>query len=519
MNSFERVYARLERRQRLLHGLSALSGTLLITLGLTAIALIVESMRIVPTLSPVWWLGGNLVLGGLAFAWGWLRHVNRTSTIFRADRNAHCDEKLITLYELSLGQGPKEFLPLLVSRLETLRFDLSTALPIPQGERRRWLGVLALALLCAGMTSVVPPGGFLWDDTPEGAVSTQPPESAPISQVHTAELLQAPPTAIAEKLPALRSRLEQARAALAQNPNDARARAILHQLQEEIRQEQNRLLNLPPEEQPSPPTAEKSSDDASLVENPSGDVRPPDDSSPQGQSALDRLMQALRELQGQAQGLSPEEMQKLLEQLQQKNPEAVSIAQRALQTAQNDEEFSKRLEEALKNLEARRDLHQQLEQLQREAQSALAQSETARSDTQTPGSPESAQPSQEGTQNSQETNSAESPEGARQENAISKPSGGRGQAPLDPEAVKDLPDLSQLRERTRSTSVPAPQEEQLEILFEIVSIGLPQNPDTPGQSVPVQIDYQKVEALIDALEIPAELREAVRQYFLSLARR
>ncbi|MCL6641698.1 MAG: hypothetical protein K6T71_00020 [Candidatus Bipolaricaulota bacterium] len=515
MNSFERVYARLERRQRLLHGLSALSGTLLITLGLTAIALIVSVF--VSPISPVWWLGGNLVLASLAFVWGWFRPLDMTSTIFRADRNAHCDEKLITLYELSLGQGPKEFLPLLVSRLETLRLDLSTALPIT--ERWRWLGVLALALLCAGMTSVVPPGGFLWGALSESTVSTRPSQSAPISQqeARTAELLQTPPTAIAEKLPALRSRLEQARAALAQNPNDARARAILHQLQEEIRQEQNRLLNPPLDEQAPPPAAEKSSDDASLVEDPAGDVRT--DRPPQGQSALDRLMQALRELQGQAQGLSPEEMQKLLEQLQQENPEAVSIAQRALQTAQNDEEFSKRLEEALKNLEARRDLHQQLEQLQREAQSALSQPEppqTARS--QTPGSPdESAQPSQEGTQDSQETDSEESPEGARQENA--RPSGGRGQAPLDPEAVKDLPDLSQLRERTRSTSVPAPQEENLEILFEIVSIGLPQNPDTPGQPTLVQIDYQKVEALIDALEIPVELREAVRQYFLSLARR
>jgi hypothetical protein len=517
MNSFERVYARLERRQRLLHGLGAFSATLLITLGVTAIALIVSIF--VSPISPVWWLGGNLVLASLAFVWGLLRPLDMTSTIFRADRNAHCDEKLITLYELSLGQGPREFLPLLASRLETLRLDLSTALPIEQSASRRWLGVLALALLCAGLQGVVHPGGFLGGDT--STVSTKPSESAPLSQqeARTAELLQTPPTAIAEKLPALRSRLEQARAALAQNPN--RARAMLHQLQEEIRQEQNRLLNLPPEEQapPPPPTAEKSSDDASLVEDSPGDVQTPEDRPPQGQSALDRLMQTLRELQGQAQGLSPEELQKLLEQLQQKNPGAASIAQRALQTAQNDQEFNKKLEEALKNLEARRDLHQQLEQLQREAQSALSQPETARSDTQMPGSPESAQPSQEGTQNSQETNSEESPEGARQENAVSKPSGGRGKAPLDPQAVKDLPDLSQLRERTRSTSVPAPDEEHLEILFEIVSIGLPQNPDTPGQPAPVQIDYQKVEALIDALEIPVELREAVRQYFLSLARR
>lgn len=529
MNAFARVYARLERRQRFLRGLSAMSWTLCITLGLTAIALIF----FVPRISLLGWLVGNIALAGVAFVWGWFRALDMTKTIWRADRNAHCDEKLITLYELSRGQGPREFLPLLVSRFESRALDLSAALPIEPRERRRWLGVLALALLCLGMTSMVHSELSLWSptDVPERAVSPQSPEAAPISrpETYTVELAQPPPAALAQKLTALRERLERARAALAQNPNDARARALLQQLQEEIRQEQNKLLNPPPppeEGQAPPPDSEKSRDDASLVENPPGDTGlPKNNTMPQGQSALDRLMQTLRDLQGQAQGLSPEEMQKLLEQLRQQNPDAAAIAQRALQTAPNDQEFREKLEEALKNLEARRDLHRELEQLQREAQSALSQSErpqpqTAQSDdTQTPGSPEGAQPPQEGTQNPQEAEAeSESPEGPRQENALAKPAGGRGTAPLDPQAVQDLPDLSQLRERTRTMSVPGSQEEQLEILFEIVSIGLPQNPDTPGQPAPVQIDYQKVEVLLDALEIPAEMREAVRQYFLSLAK-
>lgn len=525
MSSFEVLCARLARRQRLLHGLSAASRTLLVTLGVTVIALILQALKLVPPLPSLWVVGGNIALASFAFVWGWLRSVNMTELLFHADRNTHSEEKLVTLYELLMGQGPKEFLPLLAGRLERLALEPAAALPMAQQERKRWLGVLALALVCLGM--IAHPGIFVGNpsDTPERALSTQSRESAQAPQQarRLAELVQPPPTTVAQKLQLLRERLEQARTALAHNPNDPRARALLQQLQEEIRQEQDRLVNPPPpgEDRSSPPPSEKPSNDASLTESPPADVRSPEKSeSLQGQTALDRLMQMLRTIQGQAQALSPEEMQKLLEQLQQENPDAASIAQQAWQTAQNDQKFSEKLEEALKNLEARRDLHQELEQLKQETQSALSQSEqpqTARS--QPPGSPEGAQPAPQNPQDSQSSSiAADSIEGPRQENALSQPSGGRGKAPLDPNAVKDLPDLSQWRERTRSFSVPGTEEENLEILFEIMSTGLPQNPDTTGQPTPVEIDYHKVEALIDALEIPSELRDAVRQYFLSLAR-
>ncbi|MCX8102850.1 MAG: hypothetical protein N3E42_00170 [Candidatus Bipolaricaulota bacterium] len=526
MDSFKTVCARLVRRQRFLHGLSAARWTLMATLALTAITLILQALKIVPTLSPLWLLGGNLALASVAFAWGWLRPVNLTEMLFRADRNAHTEEKLVTLYELSLGQAPREFLPLLISRLGSLTLDLSTALPIGRRERKLWLGVLALGFVCVGMIGVVHAGVFVWAPwgTSEQAVSSQSSESAqaPPREMRLADLVQPPPPELAQKLAALRERFEQARAALAQNPNDPRARAILQQLQEEIRQEQDRLVSPPPLGEDHAAPSGKPRDDASLVENPAADVRSPENTdSASRQTELDRLMRMLRDIQGQAQELSPEELQKLLEQLQQENPDAASIAQQALQMGPSTQEFSERLEEALRNLGARRDLHQELEQLQRDVQSALSQSEqaeTARGDAPPSGD---AQPSSEGPpdpQNASTESDSDSAEGPRQENALSQPSGGRGKAPLDPEAVKDLPDLSQLREHTRSFSVPGTDEENLEILFEIISTGLPQNPNTPGQPTPVEIDYRKVEALIDALEIPNELRDAVRQYFLSLAR-
>lgn len=533
MNSFEAVRAQLQRRQRLLQGLTIASWTLLVTLGLTAIALLLGTVRIMPIVSIVWWGASNILIAALGFLLGWFRPMNVTDVLFRADRNAHCEEKLVTLHELKSGQGPQEFLPLLEKRLERVSLDISTALPIRHTERRRWLSVLALALFCVGMTSLVHPGIFVWSsfdtDRPASIRSTESvPTSLPQQEARTAELLQTPPTALAHKLPALRERLDQARAALAQNPSDVRARAMLQQLQTEISQEQGRLLHLPPagEDQGPPPASEKPKNDSSLVENPPGDSpgAPPGDDLPRGQAALDRLIHSLRSVQGQAQDLSPEEMQRLLDQLRSGNPEAASIVQQALQTSRNDQEFSEKLEEALKNLAARHNLNQQLEQLKREAQSALSQSDaqTARpgEEDRTSSPPgESADGSlQQARDDKSVPEGTESVEGPRDENAVSKPSGGRGKAPLGPEAVKDLPDLSQLRGQAKSLSLRGASDENVQILFDIISTGLPQETDIEGYPAAIQIDYQKVETVLETLEIPSELREAVRQYFLSLAK-
>ncbi len=517
MNSFEAVRAQLQRRQRLLQGLTIASWTLLVTLGLTAIALLLGTFRVMPILSFAWWGSSNCLIAVVGFLWGWFRPLNVTEVLFRADRNAHCEEKLVTLHELRSGQGPQEFLPLLEKRLE--RISVSAALPLGRTERRRWLSVLALALLCVGMTRFIHPGIFIWSYTDRSA-SVRSPEPAPTplpqQEARTAELLQTPPPALAHKLPALRERLDQARAALAQNPSDVRARAMLQQLQREISQEQGRLLHLPPADQGPPPASGKPKNDSSLVENPPG--APPGDDLPRGQSALDRLIHSLRNVQGQAQDLSPEEMQRLLDQLRSGNPEAAAIVQQALHTSRNDREFSEKLEEALKNLEARHDLNQQLEQLKREAQSALSQSEAqtaARPDKENQTALPSGESAEGSVQQADVPEGTESVEGPRDENAVSKPSGGQGKAPLDPEAVKDLPDLAQLQ--AQSLPVRGAPDENVQILFDIISTGLPQETDIEGQPAAIQIDYQQVETVLETLEIPSELREAVRQYFLSLA--
>ncbi|MFN4218156.1 MAG: hypothetical protein ACK4HB_02570 [Candidatus Bipolaricaulia bacterium] len=508
MNSFESVRAQLERRQRMLHGLAAMGWIVFVTLGVTALLLILGSLRLLPTIALIHWVSANILIGALAFAVGWLRPLNRTEMLFRADRNLHSHEQLVTLYELSVGDGPKEFLPLLAKRLERLALDVREALPMAQADRWRWTGVLALALFCLGMASFVQPGIFVWTGSEESIDSL----SSPLRERDRADWLQTPPVDLAQKLASLRERLERARAAFALNPNDPRARAALQHLQAEISQEQERVLPLPRGEDNLPSQSEKSNQDASLTENPEGDVRPRRDSSDQS-SQLDQLLQGLRSIQEQAQKLSPEELQKLLDQLRESNFGPV------LQSVQSSQELSEKLEELIKNLEERQRFSEELENLQREVQSALSQSEaqTARSDEKASeiGQPHDASQSSQSAQSARE--SAESRE--RSERDESKSYAGYGHAPLDPEAVQDLPDLSEVRERTQPLSVPGPHDEDLQILFEIISMGLPQSADAPPHSAPVQIDYEKVETLIDALEIPVELRESVRRYFLSLSRR
>lgn len=512
MHSFESLRSHLERRQRMIHGLAAVGWVLSVTLGLTALLLILGSLRLLPMLALMQWVSVNFLLGAIAFVIGWLRPLNRAEIFFRADRNLHSHEQLVTLYELSIGDGPQEFLPLLEKRLERIAVDIREALPMTQTDRWRWMGVLALTLFCLGTTSFVQPGIFVWTGSEESAVP-QPTDSlsSPLREHDIANWLQTPPVDLAQKLASLRERLEQARAAFALNPNDPRARAALQQLQAEISQEQERVLP-PPEGEDNPPfQSDKSNQDASLTENPEGNVRPRQHDDPSDRSSqLDQLLQSLRSIQEQAQELSSEELQKLLDQLR------GSDFGQVLQSVQSSQELSEKLEELIKNLEERQRFSEELENLQRELQSALSQSQaqTARSDEEI-GQPQETSPSSQSDQNAQESaESRERPEGDESESFA-----GYGHAPLDPEAAKDLPDLSQVREQTRPLSVPSPQDEDLQILFEIISMGLPQSADAPTNSAPVQIDYEKVETLIDALEIPVELRESVRRYFLSLSRR
>ncbi len=520
MHTFKTIRAKLERRQRLVQGSALASWALLGSLGVTALMLLGSAFGIWDAVSLFAWIIANILVGVLAFVLGWVRPLDTGELLFRADRQLYSNERLVTLYELSLGHGPQEFLPLLERQLDRLSVNAAQALPLPSRDKWRWAVATILAIVCVSMTGFVQLGSlFVRTETDQSETASQASlESQRALQL--LEWLQMPPAELAQKLMSMRERLERARAALALNPNDPRARTALQQLHAELTQEQQRLVPpLPPAEEEQP-TGSRS--ESSLVEGSPGEPRPPQQGSAEALE-FNQLLQSLRSVSEQAQSLSPEELQKLLEQLRETNPDAAALAEQVLQLTQTPEEFRERLEEILRELESRQALREQLENLQRELESALAQTEPqiAREESSS-GFPSAMSSSEEGSPQAQQQGLASEAHGIqsqeRQEEGQTSAGAGRGTAPLDPEAAQDLPDLSQLRERSRALSVPGSQQDDLEILFEIVTLELPQGSETSPSTTLVQIDYGKVEALLDMLEIPEELRDAVRQYFLSLSR-
>ncbi len=515
MHRFKTICARLERRQRIVHGLTYASWALVGSLAVTLFLVVGSALGIWSAVPIFAWLVANSLVGMVAFGLGWARPLDTVEMLFRADRQLYSNERLVTLYELSLGHGPQEFLPLLERQLERFSVDVAKALPIASRDLWRWGAVSVLFIVCIAMAGLVQPGVLF--------VRTETSQSGTVSQAglepqrafQMLEWLQTPPAELAQKLASLRERLERARAALALNPNFPRARAALQQLRAELIHEQQRLT--PPLSPAEEEQSKKSDAEASLVEGSPGEPRPPQQ-SPSGASELNQLLQSLRSVSEQAQSLSPEELQKLLEQLREANPDVAAIAEQLLQVTKTPEEFRERLEELLRELEARQALREHLENLQRELESTLAQAEGTRAE-ESPSDLPSAM-GQEGSAPTQQQGTASEDHGIQSQGQEGQASAGaaRGTAPLDPEAAQDLPDLSQLRERSRALSVPGAQQDELEILFEIVTMELPQGREGSPSPAPVQIDYGKVEALLDMLEIPEELRDAVRQYFLSLSR-
>ncbi|MDW8140846.1 MAG: hypothetical protein RMJ90_00955 [Candidatus Bipolaricaulota bacterium] len=513
MNRFERWIQRLVQRARLARAARMSSLALVVSLSATLAGLVLEIFM--GRLLPLWvWLSANL-LGALgAFSLGWFYRLDMARLLYGADRRIGWGERLITLYELKTEKSA--FASLLETQWERMierqpgAFDRA----LESQTHGRWMGVFALGLVCLALTNY------------EGLLASRP------STITDNQTLQKPSVevrsplpqpsselALAGKLEEWRQRLNEARAALTQNPDDPRAQAALQQLQAEISEAQDRLVPAPPTANPPPDSPSQSREqnpDLKPTDEPGGPLGPRNQGS--GENKLDQLLRNLEAVQAQARALSPEELRKLLEEVRSQNPEAFSLIEGLTDSLETPEEFSRQLEEALKNLEEQRSLQQQLADLQRELQDVLSsrsgQNPTDERPREGQGESESAnEPA------SNQTSVAGEGEGPRNPDGNSQPSGAKGTAPLDPHAERDLPDLSELREQIRQIPVSGIQEEQLHVLFEIFQTGMPDPTGAPARQRPTQMDYQKVEALLDALAVPTELRATVRQYFLSLAQK
>ncbi|MCS6936516.1 MAG: hypothetical protein NZ610_00280 [Candidatus Bipolaricaulota bacterium] len=511
MNRFERWIGRLERRARLARAARTSSLALLVSLSATMAGLGLEIFT--GRLLPWWvWLSANLLVALGAFSLGWFYRLDMARLLYGADRRIGWGERLITLYELKAEKSA--FASLLEAQWERMieRQPAAFDRALEHQTYGRWVGVFALGLVCLALTNYE---GLLASRPATMAETNDPAPQKP--GVEARSPLPQSGAVLVAKLEEWRQRLNEARAALTQNPDDPRAQAALQQLQAEISEAQDRLV-------PAPPTANSPPDSSFRSREQAPDLKPTDEPGGplgsrhqgSGEDKLDQLLRDLQAVQAQARALSPEELTKLLQDLRSQNPQAFSLIEGLTDSMQTPEEFSRQLEEAIKQLEEQRALQQQLSDLQRELQDALA--------SRSGHHPADERSGQSQSESANELSSGKAPiagegEGPRHPDGNSQPSGAKGTAPLDPQAERDLPDLSELQERIRQIPVKGVQEEQLHVLFEIFQTAMPDHSQVLPRQRPTQIDYQKVEALLDALAVPTELRATVRQYFLSLAQK
>lgn len=145
---FQRLVLRLARRARLARGLEQARLPLSLALG---IILGYQLLRLLGPASGLqaraWWLAAfasACALGG--FLRGYLGRLDLAGLLFQIDRRLGLHERLSSLYELYLGRGRAEFIPLISARLPS-RLEPERALPLFRG--RAWLlpAGLILALL------------------------------------------------------------------------------------------------------------------------------------------------------------------------------------------------------------------------------------------------------------------------------------------------------------------------------------------------------------------------------------
>jgi len=136
------------RRRRRLNTLKGLRLGLTWAMGLTVAYLICVYIGLLGMIQPWWLLILFNILGAWAGArWGRSRPIALQADLYRVDRVFHLGEKLSTIYELRTRSGSADFLRALYRRLEGLHLDPAKALPFPKREQHTWMGLGSLLLL------------------------------------------------------------------------------------------------------------------------------------------------------------------------------------------------------------------------------------------------------------------------------------------------------------------------------------------------------------------------------------
>lgn len=456
MEEFSKLISRIRQRARWVRGIERAwpptALALLLMIGYQAARLF--GLAGVGAVKPQWIALADLaiVLGG--FLWGYLGRVDLAQVLFRADRRLGLHERLSSLYELHRGRGHREFIPILSSRLPP-QIDLAQAVPLP----RR--GLLLLALLLTFIFFLVlglPRQPFLVHHRPAGERWAGEERSG-----------------IAPEL--LRK---------------------LAEIEEELAELQEEVFTL--ELEPRPEVAGKRSTEAlqGRLEGLEEEIWGPSSDPSLQEEVLEQLAQAISSLEGglglKGSGpLPPELLAELdrmaglleegaLKELLRELPQASEAE--VLRSLSGMQALIAGLAEAQEKLEG----YEQL--LGQPAESARGEGEGV---GETPrGAGESERPSEEG-----------------------GPPGGEEAGTSRGEGATGEPSPLTVPSEIREFHIPGELGELGEV-EQLITKGTPFELETPGAEggASLRLSFQRVNAILRSREIPDELREVVKQYFL-----
>lgn len=554
----ESTYLNIERetirRRRQLNMLKGLRQAATWGIVATLIYLIAVYVGLLGMISLWVLVGFNFLVAWIGARMGQRYPIALQDDLYRVDRAFHLSERLSTIYELRKGSGKTDFLTALYDRTKELPEDFRKALPLSKGERSGWMmlsGLTLVSIVLLGLwfsgvptlqlASLFSPSS---SDTP---VATALPES-PMKPAESpsGELLAVPAREEQAGSPAPSDTAAKPSGPVDSNCNDPQAA----RLAENQASTANCTQASPAERTPSP------------IEAPLTNSR----------AEAQALSQALSELAERLERgeISSEELREELEQLGQQasSSEAQNTLQQAAESSKDLDEAERQIQEALSRLQ--RALNQPPEDVAKadSGQQAAAEEQGAQgtsSSSQGAGDASQQQEEEGATSTDQQSTGtggtgAQDQEAAGDENAgedssdseqsagnagnetgsqasSSSSSDSQGSSEVGSEASSQEPgsggdaagqDPSQgNRASTDSESLPINRNLLIQggdlprdrtLLERLLTQGVPVDlAELERDGTPIlRLNLDRVEALLELRDLPPQLRNLVRAYFLAI---
>ncbi len=498
-------------------------------------------------------VGFNFLVAWISARMGQRYPIALQDDLYRVDRAFHLSERLSTIYELRKSSGETDFLMALYDRTKELPEDLSKALTLSKSERSGWMMLSGLTLASIVLLGLWFSGvptlqlGSLFSPSPrETPVTTSLPES-PMKRAESpsGELLTVPSREEQDGSPAPSDTAAKPSGPVDSNCNDPQAA----RLAENQAGTTNCAQAAPGEATPSP------REEAPLTNS---------------RAEAQALSQALAELAERLERgeISSEELKEELEQLSQQasSTEAQSTLQQAAESSEDLDEAERQIQEALSRLQralnqpedaAKVDSSQQAAAGEQSAQDASSSSQDAGDDPQ--------QQKEEGATSTDQQSTGTGGTGAQDQEAAGDENAGEGTSDSEQSAGKageetgpqasssssdsqgsaaeGSEDASQEpgsggdapgqgprqgdRASTGSESLPINRNLLIQggdlprdrtLLERLLTQGVPVDlAELERNGTPIlRLNLDRVEALLELRDLPPDLRNLVRAYFLAI---